>query len=112
MEGFSLSTPATFWRPGAISFMYMFKKFEALMNSATQRSMSFSHETSAATVAEAHCYGAAIGQSLLQILDRAKPIDTTGASTDCTGFADTCHAISPAPGPAPHWVLKPAPSGG
>jgi len=85
-----------------ISFMYVFQKYKALMNSATQRSMSFSHETSAATVAEAHCYGAAIGASLAAVLDRTKPIDTAGASTKCTGYPDSCHELPPPPSPVLH----------
>ena len=49
-----------------ISFMYLFyDAYPGTMNAPKSRSMSFSHETSAATVAEAHCYGAGIGASLV-----------------------------------------------
>lgn len=86
-----------------ISFMDVFyRQHAAIMNAPGTRSMSFSHETSAATVGEAHCYGAAIGESLAALLAAppGAPVNTTGASTTCTGYADTCHA-RPAGPPGP-----------
>ena len=87
-----------------ISFMDVFyRQFATLMNAPGTHSMSFSHETSAATVVEAHCYGAAIGESLAVLLATPSgvPINTTGASTTCTGYPNTCHGGPQPPGPAP-----------
>jgi len=54
---------------------------------------------------KAHCYGRAIGATLAELLGATTPFNTTGASTACTGYPDTCHALPPpppAPGPIPH----------
>jgi hypothetical protein len=85
-----------------ISFMDLFyRQYPVLMNSPAGRSMSFSHETSAATVDEAHCYGAAIGGAMEQVVAAAHPPDPSGASSVCTGYPDSCHARPPGPAPPP-----------
>ena len=71
------------------------------MNAPSSRSMSFSHETSAATVGEAHCYGAAIGAALATMLRSSGTVNTTGASTTCTGYPNSCYARPTPPPPAP-----------
>ena len=82
--------------------MYLFyEEYARLMNAPSSRSMSFSHETSAASVEEAHCYGAAIGASLAAVLKSTGRINTTGASSTCTGYPNTCSA-RPSPSPHPH----------
>jgi hypothetical protein len=79
--------------PFQMSFMHIFyNEYADLMNNPHSRSMSFSHETSAATTSEAHCYGAAIGASLAALLGNTGAVNTTGASTTCTGYPDSCHA--------------------
>ena len=51
-----------------VSLMHMYyRAFPMLMNASGSRSMSFSHETSGATVNETRCYGSAIGVSLEQV---------------------------------------------
>ena len=90
------------YHAGEISFMYLFyAEYAAMMNRYGARSMSFSHETSAATAAEAHCYGAGIGASIAAVLGSTGALNTTGASTTCTGYPDSCHARPPPPPPPP-----------
>jgi hypothetical protein len=92
-----------------ISFMYLFySEYATLMNAAQGRSMAYSHETSAATVEEAHCYAAAIGTAWTAILSPAAPVvPPASVPTTCTGYPSTCHAL-PKPTPAPPTPAPPA----
>ena len=79
------------YHAGEISFMkffFMYLFYAALMNRNGARSMSFSHETSAA---EAHCYGAEIGAAIAAVLGSTGALNTTGASTACTGYRRRRH---------------------
>eukprot|EP00040_Diaphanoeca_grandis_P028144 m.161713 g.161713 ORF g.161713 m.161713 type:complete len:605 (-) comp31250_c1_seq1:196-2010(-) len=85
-----------------ISFMYLFyQEYATLMNAPHSRSMSYSHETSGATATEAHCYGAAIGASLAELIQTTGALNTTGASTTCTGYPSTCFDRPPPSPPSP-----------
>jgi hypothetical protein len=79
--------------------------FPELMNSSTSRSMSFSHETSGATVIESQCYGKAIGSALEQVLT-AGPDETSAPAevgAGCTGIRqNTCAYPPPPPKPVSH----------
>ena len=74
--------------------------FADRMNATNSRSMSFSHETSGATVNESRCYGSAIGRTLEQVLT-AGP-ESSAASPPCTATQDTCVNPPPPPTPVPH----------
>eukprot|EP00935_MAST-01C_sp_MAST-1C-sp1_P001416 g1416.t1 len=103
-----------------ISFMHLFyHEYAQLMNRADGRSMSYSHETSSATVAEAHCYGTAIGTAWTAILQSSTPVKPPNASVvpvACTGYPSSCHSLPPTPSPSPpsptpHWPQRYSVSG-
>eukprot|EP00746_Dinoflagellata_sp_MGD_P162662 gnl/MRDRNA2_/MRDRNA2_90309_c0_seq1.p1 gnl/MRDRNA2_/MRDRNA2_90309_c0~~gnl/MRDRNA2_/MRDRNA2_90309_c0_seq1.p1 ORF type:complete len:493 (+),score=60.93 gnl/MRDRNA2_/MRDRNA2_90309_c0_seq1:68-1546(+) len=95
-----------------ISFMYFYYlKYAALMNYPSGRSMSFSHETSAATVAEAHCYAAAMCEAWVALLLPPTPVvppatvPTCSANSSCRVLPLPSFSNSTTPGSSMTWLM-------